>query len=405
MVYKLLLITDHFPPENSGGIGRPYSLYKYLPKLGYEIIVITKNSNGYLSDESNIFRVDSFSGWKQHFFTYKTIYRLFTFFGYRYFHIYSDLLWYNNVIKQSKRLLKDKKFDFIYSTFPSAEALKAGLYLHRKFNIPLISEFRDGLVFESIMNLNYLQKLGAKRLEKSIVEESSKIITIGQNLSTYFKVFYNLNNVYTVFNGFDSDDFKDLSEYVKIKISNDVKKRIVYFGQLNNSGKRELVSFFQAIYELKNEKIITDANFSLDFIGSYSAEEVGLVGYFNLSDIIHFCPKMKKIDGFKYIVANFDYLLFYGINGLTTIISSKLLEYLKLNMPIIGICKGNEAEVIINKTGTGETCGFDTDSIKKILTKVIQRQIFYVPNNEEISKFDRYNQACDIKDILEIKFN
>ena len=398
---RILLITAHFPPENSGGIGRPYSLMKYLPGLGYDVIVITKRNYSSLCDENNILRVDSFSDWRHNIFTLKTFYRLFTLIGYRYFHIFPDLLWYKSIIRQSNELLKSTKFDFIYSTFPSAEALRAGLYLHRKHNIKLISEFRDGLVFESIMSLNYFQRLVAKRLEKKIAEGSSKIITIGDNLSSYFKTNYNLNTVYTVFNGFDSDDFKGLSQYQKEKNPEDLKSRIVYFGQLSFSGKRDLESFFQAISELRNEKIITSSNFSLNFIGNYKPEERDKVKFYDLSDIISFYPKMGKIDGFKYIVGRFDYLLFYGIKGLTTIISSKLLEYLKLNMPIIGICKGNEAEIIINKTRTGETCDFDIDSIKKILTKSIHGQIFYNPDYEEISKFDRFNQASYIRDILE----
>lgn len=109
---------------------------------------------------------------------------------------------------------------------------------------------------------------------------------------------------------------------------------------------------------------------------------------------------MDKGEGFSFINEQADYLLFYGVPNETTIISSKLPEYIRLNKPIIGICKGNEAELIIQKTGTGEVCDFDESAIEPLLMKMLNNEIYYQPDHLAISKFNRKFQAEEIASII-----
>ncbi len=110
-------------------------------------------------------------------------------------------------------------------------------------------------------------------------------------------------------------------------------------------------------------------------------------------------PHIDKKEGFSFLSKQADYLLFYGVPNETTIVSSKLPEYIKLNKPIIGICKGNEAELIIQKTGTGEVCDFDENSIEVLLRKALNNEIYYHPDHMKIAEF---NRKCQVKKISEI---
>jgi len=138
----------------------------------------------------------------------------------------------------------------------------------------------------------------------------------------------------------------------------------------------------------------------LCLIGRYSEEEKKKILNYNVENSIIFKDLMPKKEGLAFVKSNFDYVLFYGSPNETTVISSKLLEYLYLGLPIIGICKGNEASDIIEQTGTGEVCDFDVDSIKNILQKALKREIAYNPKQNEIAKFDREYQAKQIADII-----
>ncbi len=157
---------------------------------------------------------------------------------------------------------------------------------------------------------------------------------------------------------------------------------------------------FRSLKKLKNRRIIDENNFCLLFIGNISNHEKKEIAGYDLNEIINFFPHMDKREGFSFITKQADYLLFYGVPNETTIISSKLTEYMKLNKPIIGICKGNEAELIIQKTGTGEVCDFDESSIESLLIKMLNNEIHYEPDQQVISKFNRRYQAKQISGII-----
>jgi glycosyltransferase involved in cell wall biosynthesis len=176
---------------------------------------------------------------------------------------------------------------------------------------------------------------------------------------------------------------------------------IVHFGSLSATKKVKRIGLFKTLKKLKDKGIINGNNFCLSFIGNINTLDKNIIARYNLNNIIDFIPYMDKNEGFRFITQQADYLLFYGVPNETTIISSKLLEYIKLNKPIMGICKGNEAELIIQKTGTGEVCDFDEDSIELLLIKVINREIYYKPDYTEISKFNRENQAKEVAHIIQ----
>lgn len=398
---NVLLIAGHFPPESSGGTGRPYSLYKYLPQFGINVNVITKNSYGNLVDEVNVNRFDSFVDWrKSKFFSIKYLRRITSFIGYKFFHIYPDTWWLNQVLKNIGQIIEDQNIELVYVTYPSAEAIRIGLEIKRTHNIKLITEFRDGLVFEPVVSgNNFLQKIFTGVLEKQVVEKSELIITIGNTISEYFKERYQLKNVQTVYNGFDDHDFNEIlfdqyhdPEPFKIKIAN--------FGSLSASRKGERDEMFIALRRLKKEAKLIAANFELSLIGRITEAERLMISKYGLEDLIKVYPPMPKKLGLKHLYLNFNYLLFYGVKGEKSIISSKLLEYINLKKPIIGICKGNEAERIISETATGIVCDFDVESIYATFVKVLEGGVDYKPNLELIRTFSRERQAEQISKIL-----
>jgi len=396
---KVLLITSHFPPESSGGIGRPLSLYKHLPAFGIDIMVVTTNSFGQEKNERNIIRCESFKNWRQSsFLSKKRMLRYATYPIYKIFSVFTDSFWIKSVRKYMQSHLVNNKYDFIYATFPSADALKLGVFLHKKYNIPLISEFRDGLVFEPIIQgLNYLKKKQMIRFEKIVVNNSKMIITIGENISSYFLKTYG-KQVSTIYNGYEEDDFSGL-EGIRVTLSK--KRRLAYFGSLNSTKVADRSNLFKAICNLKKDNKLNADNFEFCLIGNISNQEMKITTDLCISDIVTYRPAVPKKIGFKYIVENFDCLLFYGVEGETTIISSKLIEYLMLGKPVIGICKGNEAANIIKNTQVGEVCDFDVISIQNILLKMMENKVEYTPDLVAIKRFSRKSQANEIATLIQ----
>jgi len=394
---RILLIAAHFPPEISGGAARPFSLYKYLPQNGIDVTVVAKRLNKETVNSNNILRFDSIIDWRSNpLFSKKRVQRYYSFIGYKFFHVYTDKYWIRTSMKGIHEFLKTNKIDIVYASYPSYEALKIGLLIKKKYKLPLVAEFRDGMVFEhNLKSNNKIQDQFLKQLEIETVMKADAIITIGERLSEYFRKTYN-KEVFTVFNGFDPDEFKNLPEHPK----NIAKTKIVHFGSLNASRVTKREGLFYAIQKLKMSGRINSLNFELVFIGNFIESEKEIINRLDISDLVTFLPTMDKHSGYVKIISEFNYLLFYGAEGDTSVISTKLPEYLNLGLPILGICKGNEGADIIERTGTGEVSDFDVDSIYKLLEKALTNEIHFSPVKEIVDSFSRINQASDISKIV-----
>ncbi len=394
---NVLLITDHFPPEQSGAVGRTNSLYKYLPQFGYNVIVITVSAYGKLDGEDNIYRFDSFYNWqKQGYLSgkafFKSLSKILGIFSINY-----DQYWEKDINKKIGGIIQ-KKIDFIYVSYPHSASLIIGYKLSAKFNITLITEFRDGFLFEPVEKLNIMQKLSRRYFEKKIVSRSKVIITISKYLTKYYKDKYNAKKVYTVYNGYDEDEFKFMED-IKKECS-DKKTFIAYFGKFNESKARDILPLLKALANLKKDNKINSSNFELSLIGAYNNQEKKLIEKNKLNDIIKIYQPIDKINGLKKLASKYHFLLLYGVKAESSIISSKIFDYIKLNKPIIGICKGNESEEIIHKTHTGEIADFTEESIYDIFIKFLNNQYQFNPIINEIKKFDRKEQARQISQIL-----
>ena len=101
------------------------------------------------------------------------------------------------------------------------------------------------------------------------------------------------------------------------------------------------------------------------------------------------------------IIDNFTHVLLYGAPGNKTSTTAKLFDYFLVQKPIIGICKGNEAEKIVLSSGLGIVCDYIVEEIKKCFIDAIENRIPFKPNQNYIATFNRNNQAHQIALLLD----
>jgi glycosyltransferase involved in cell wall biosynthesis len=399
-MHNILIITSHFPPQQIAGANRPFSLYKYLPTVNVKPVILTKRFSYVLGNTTDIHYSDSFINWRDSgLLSSKRLLRYVYLLNDKVFGIYPDKLWINRAIKDGKKIIKDNKIELIYATFPGTEALKIGMELSAQSGIPLVTEFRDGLVYESILrNTNFLQKFVARSLERNVIRQSSAIITIADAITTYFSKSYPSSKVYTVRNGFDEDDF---SEIISVQEPNSSSPKMIYhFGNLNSSRSTDRSNLFEAISILKRNNEISRDTLRFIFIGTFTKAEYALVADYDLLDLVVFKKHMPKREGIVEMMEKASGLLFYGVQNESSIISSKLPEYLRMNKPILGICKGNEAENIIQDTSTGLVCDFDVNSIANMFREFLANKDVFNPDISKINLFNRKSQAQQIGKII-----
>jgi len=389
---NLLLISYYFPPDSNGGTGRPYALYKYLNKFGLKTTVITLDSKTNIECDSEVYRAKY---WKKYGIIALAI-RMISFLIKKIGLVqYNDLYWQYDVLKKYKEI--NKIFDYVYVTYPSIDSLNIGLFLAKKYNIKLISEFRDGLVYEPLEEYNLLQKIFLRKFEKNLINNSSLVITVGKAISNYFEEIYNHDNIKTIYNGYDDEDFELVDSSINITPK---RTKIIHIGSISFSKNRSIESLFIVLGNLFKANIINNSNFELLFVGNLSKEELSLLDKYNIKDIVKTNEPLPKRKALK-ISENYNYLLLYGVPNQKTYISSKLFEYIKIGKPIVGICKGNEAEIIINSISVGNCYGFD--EIEIAIVDVLNNNIKYSTNLKQIDEFSRirqmkviYDEICEI---------
>lgn len=396
-----LLIAYHFPPESSGGTGRPESLFKYLPESDQRVVVLTRAHPKAVDDGQNVIRCDSLANWRSAPFRLSKIFwRIATeFLRKTFFDNSYDPVWYRDVKRCLPLILRDNNISRVYVTYPPVQSLSLGIYIKRKYQLPLIVEFRDGLVFEPLRKLNWLQSMSLKSLERKIVSCAEVVVTIGENLSAYFRDVLKARDVRTVYNGYDISDFVGISEKL-MEEPEGRPLRFVHFGSIGKSKKRSMRVLCEALSDLKQGGTEGIGRFEVIFVGNFAPDEYALLQEYHLSDVARILRPLPKREGLALISGIADFLLFFGVKGETTFISSKIFDYFCLGKPILGICRGNEAGDLILGVGAGEVCGFSKMEIVSLFKRFLGKDIKFSPDYHKIREFDRRFQAAQIADIL-----
>lgn len=397
---NVLIICYHYPPANNGGVERPYRFAKHLPQCGYETIVITKDAFGRIEGEKNVYRFQDIVGQNDNE-TSRTL--LFFLRALRKIVVMIGLFsygWYFNVKKNIDKVIIDNKIDIVFSTYSPITTILLGLHLKKKYEIPLVVDFRDGFLFERCRKLNIVQEFFAEKIEKVIVKHADFITTVSPPITNYFKKRYKVENVATIYNGFDKEDLDGIEDNFQSKH----KSRpcvMKYFGRFGKSSKFcDPANIFRAISILKEKGLINKDSFNLVMFTDLLKSESSLIKKLRIDDIVIVNAIINREDALREM-RSCDYLLFLGDTHRTSVVSTKLMEYIFMKRPILGICKGNEAEHIIEKTSTGIITGFELDEIIEGFKNVLNYNLKdFNPNFDEINKFTRIKLTRELANIF-----
>ncbi len=396
---NVLLVTYHFRPEKTVGADRPNSIFDYAPENNIHVDVLTAAVGASRTeDESAVVRLPSSASWFKPPYSLrkiidKSVTKLLEPF---FFNI--DRYWVRHIQQYTKYALKPGMYDAVYAVYPQVHAIEAALWIKKRLGLPLIIDFTDCIGQYPIEKLNSIQKRTRRVYERKLLSQCSSVITIAEGYKNYFETI-SPTPAHLIYNGYDENDFKDIPARFRKRVRKGKTVKIVHFGSINFSRRRDVWPLFEAIAALKTNDLIS-SGLQIDFIGRYTREEHYIVKKLEIESNVSFLPYMQKRKGFELISKEYDYLLFYGVQNESATVCSKLLEYLRLYKPILGICRGNEAEKIIREARAGETADFSSADIEALFLKAIQGNIFYEPNNSYISSFNRQSQAQEIFSLI-----
>lgn len=285
----------------------------------------------------------------------------------------SKALWIPFAYRLGCKIIEESSPDIIFTSAPPFSALLVGLKLKERFQIPLISDFRDPWPTGFVIPPKFIRgKL--KKLRDQIIANSDRVIAV--NYQTRENIEYPKAEV--IENGYDPDDFK-------ISAKSFDGFNIVYTGNIWENFDL-LKSVIETTLNIRDIKIRLVGNCdvrTLNEIKKY--KNVDYLGVRSHSETIAI---MKSAS-----------LLLY-ISKPNQAVGLKLYEYLGANKPILGIAEEcNEAMRLIENHGVGLAISCNTQEILQAILMAKENKFPFLPQGVE--KYNRINQTKKLSEIME----
>ena len=420
---KVIIIAHYFPPINSTGAKRFQFISKYLAENAVDVTVITTKKSSAdgaftenISDDVAVIELDDFGR------VVKSVNKNKNDF----IPLFSDKLSFKRKIKNfvmnvfgqlpdprlpfSLSFLKPKldptlrdvliNSNIIIATTPPWTMVLAGVFIKRRFNKPLIVDYRDHFSENHEMPGNWVAKKVEVLVDKWLVSNSDHVVTISAPMKQYYLNF--TKNISVIMNGYDFHAMEEARQYAKFGQSS--KTIIRYMGVV--SPVRIPFAFIEALYNLslnephKLKKIVVEFYGNASLVKKYVAENFSDISeYFQYYDFVSYEMSLR-------LMIEADYVLFSETSDCKSlssqgILTTKLFEYLGSGRPIIAnISIETLPGKLILTSGSNHIVTTEVDKLYQYLSN---DDFFRRKNNffSSIAKdFTRKNQALTYKEVI-----
>ncbi len=373
---KVLVITYYWPPSGGAGVQRWLKFSKYMPQSGIEPFILTVDpkyaaypqkdpdllkdiSPGleiyYTPSPTGIFRAyrkltgksevpyggfvnESNPGFIQH---------ILRFIRGNFFLPDARRGWNSYAIKAAIKIIENKKIDTIITTSPPHSSQLIGLKLKKKLGIKWIADLRDpwtNIYYSDKIFQTLPAKLINRQMESRVLNGADRVIATCNTTRDVFrsKREQSPENVITITNGFDPDDF-DYGKIIPRKFT------ITYLGTL--AGNYDIEVFIKGIDHFNRKE---KADVTLQFIGK--SDEKALAGLREISNVyVELISYVSHRKAMEYLAGSAALLLVIPSDRkINEMIPGKLFEYLSSGRPVIALGpKESDAGKILAETGGG----------------------------------------------------
>ncbi len=261
--------------------------------------------------------------------------------------------WKRDAIKTGRKLLREEKFDAIFSTAPPYTCHLIGAQLSKEFDIPLLLDYRDAWVDNPLhFYLTPIHQLLHQRLEKKVLRTSYRIITINRRIKEMMLRryrFLSYNDIALIPQGYDPEDFT-VEDPIKLPFSD--KMRFTYSGTFYRN--RTPKYFLRALSELLNERPELRKKVEAVFVGTFRKENLALVESLGLNDVVRIFGYLDHKSAIRYLLTSDVLWMTIGNGrGEDMISTGKLYEYIGSRKPILGLVPEGVARSTILESGAG----------------------------------------------------
>ncbi len=396
MDIHFLYIVDDFPPAGMQPGIRALEISKRLVKEKIFPIILTKKIDKNkifnkslikeIPSSLNIYRTPLFE------LKNKFLHLIDPFFKYDFY-----LQWIPFAYSKAKKILRENKnIKFIYASAPYFHTHIIGYLLKKKFNLPLVIEYRDPWSFNPYHEKieSWLNKKINLIIEKRILKSADIIITVSSELNSFLKTkfsFIQNKPIFSIANGLNVDKFYN---YPKKNY-----KEIIFTFTGALYEKRSIVPLIKLIFEIKKENFFRDFRFSMRIFGNYKKEPLKyIIKKLNIEDSIILGDLIPRSEALNEIIKS-DLAIHIGENLNYPTIAFKVWDYLSCRKKILylgredsytaNFLKKNEFGIVIpiNNLPKGKKI------LKRLLNEIKNNKFDNIIKEKKLAKFSWDNRA------------
>jgi len=418
----VLIITYRFPPRPGIGSLRLRGLAKYLPKFGWEPVILTAAlpkapdkqfqviQTPYPGDVTALLKkklhLDPDKGFQEQVGIPLAIREGKRSFTTKIITLIKELLaypdeqknWYPFAVETGTKVMREKKFKAIISSSGPVTSHLIAKELKRKFNIPWIADLRDLWTQNHYYPYGRIRKWFERRLELKTLNRADALVTVSKPLAEDLSTLHHRIPVFVIPNGFDPDEVG--TEPLTKQFT------ITYTGQLYQ-GKQDPKLLLKAISELIAQKIIDRNNIEIRFFGPIQYWLEQAARKFNLNGIVkQYGTVPREVALKKQRESQILLLLNWNDPNERGVYTGKIFEYLAARRPILAIGgpKGVVSELLAETNS-----GFHTSNLEDLKTFITRcykeykekGQVKYRGNVEKVNRYSHYEMAKKFNEVLE----
>ena len=379
---KVLVIAYYFPPMGLGGVQRTLKFVKYLPEYGWEPTVLTVTPTGYFAEDYTLLeeisrrsveieRVGSLD--PNRFFQKKGVVKMpserlrkvLTFVSDLFFVPDNKIFWKRKAVRAAEALHARKKFDLLFATGPPFTDFLIGLELHRRWNKPLVLDYRDPwLEFPFKYYPTPVHRYLNARREKESLHAASKIVTTNRRVKELIlnrHKFLSYDDVVILPQGFDPRDF----EHEDPPRANTGKMRITHAGVF--FGDRTPKHFLNALRRVFAERPEMRGKIEACFVGHLHSEHLQMITSMQLHDTVVTTGYLDHARCVEQLRSS-DVLWMMLTNDRQS--PGKVYEYIGARKPILACVPEGFIRQAVEETGAG-VC-VDPGDVEGIASAIIR---------------------------------
>ena len=418
---RVLVICSAFPPSPLVGSLRSGGLVKYLPKFGWDPVVLTPqlpegarppvrlietdyrdvltevkaklgmSPNRGLHDQLGLSFSTVPGSHRWHTRVIDWVASMITFPDY-------TKGWIPFAKSALDELARTEKIDLIITSSPPITAHLLGAYARKTLKCPWIADLRDlwaGPPSPLTRNA-FLQK----RLELKTLGQADALVTVSDQWADFLRARYKSKPVSCIVTGFDAEDQDTSARQLTQQFS------ITYAGNLYG-GRRDPTPLFQALQELFQQGLMSPEFVRVRFYGSKDTWLPALIGRYGLQGVVEVSGVIPRSDVLQRQTES-QILLLLAMNIATDegCFPGKLFEYLAARRPImaIGGLKGATHE-LLTKTRAGVQL-FSTEEIRNFLLTAYQQyrdrgSVTYAGVASEVEQYTHRDMSRKFAQVLD----